>query len=232
MDKFIFHLAFAIGFLIPVMGWSQENIFHFEDELCQYQGKFEVNKYTEQQLQDTYKLVVGYFNIYTDQELDLDENYKSTRTDVENLKIVKVRYFEKLKDSLLNFLDLTYKVKKAEFAARNGDMSALITLYQNNSLVKYYSHALFNGGEELLKAYEYLVKNQMKNNSLPDRLWSEYQANIKSDNAQSLAFDKVITYGWWNNVNNELPHINYDGTQFKQFIALFTLVETIDCDEI
>ena len=83
----------------------------------------------------------------------------------------------------------------------------------NNETVKLYSQALYKGGDELLKAYEYLTKEQMKNNGSPERIWNEYVNNSKSKQAQELAFKRVLTYGWWNAVNHQLPHVNFDGSQ-------------------
>lgn len=211
---------------------AQEKIFKFNDELCVYEGVFDSSSVTEKQLSDTYKLVQGYYDIYTDQEHELEDTYQNTRTELLNLKIANSTYFKKLRDSLVNFLDLTYKVKKAEFAAKNGNKDFLLHLYQKNPIVKFYSEALFKGGKDLFVAYEYLTKEQMKNNADPERLWEEYITNIKSDQADELAFNRVLTYGWWNAVNHQLPHVNNDGTQFKEFLKLFLEVTTIDCDEV
>ena len=210
---------------------GQDRTFNFEDELCSYKGYFNAGIYTEEQLRDTYKLVQGYYSIYSEDEQQLDDNYKNTKHELINLNIVKNPYFHALKDSILKFIELTYQIKKVEFNAINGHKKDLLQHYQHDETVKLYSEALFKGGDDLMKAYAHLTKEQMKNNGSPERIWNEYTANSKSNQAQQIAFKRVLTYGWWNAVNNLLPHINFDGTQFQAFQKLFIKVETLDCEE-
>lgn len=232
MSRIVYIIILFVSCVLPLRSWAQEMTFEFEDELCKYIATYDSNKYTEEQLFDTYKLVQGYYNLYTNDEEQLEDNYAIIKKELADLQLVITPYFKTLRDSVLHFLELTYKVKKAEFAARKGNKEDLLKFYTEDANVKMYAESLNKGGEELIKAYEYLTKQQMKSNGSPERLWSEYLKNIKSSNAQYLAFDYVLTYGWWNAVNNQLPHVNNDGTQFVQFKNLFIKVETVDCDEV
>ena len=232
MSKIFFQITIISLVFFQTKLNAQEAKFDFDDELCRYTGYYDSTKYTSDQLRDTYKLAQGYFSIYSDEEKQLEDNYKNIKEEISNLNIVKSTYFQTLKDSILNFIELTYQIKKVEFEAIKGNKKSLLKYFQNNETVKLYSQALYKGGDELLKAYEYLTKEQMKNNGSPERIWNEYVNNSKSKQAQELAFKRVLTYGWWNAVNHQLPHVNFDGSQFEEFQKLFSKVETIDCDEI
>lgn len=232
MSKLIFHFTIVCLLIFQSRLNAQEAAFDFDDELCRYKGIYDSTKFSSDQLRDTYKLVQGYYSIYSEDEKQLEDNYKNAKQEITNLKIVKSTYFQSLKDSTLNFLELTYQLKKVEFDAINGNRDGLMLHFQDNPTVKLYSEALAKGGKDLLNAYEHLTKEQMKNNASPDHVWNEYLRNIKSAQAQELAFKRVLIYGWWNSVNHLLPHINYDGTQFEEFKKIFSKVETVDCDEI
>lgn len=229
MCKFTF--PFIIALLISHLSWAQEKSHEFSDELCLYKGTYDSTLYTETQLVDTYKLVQGYFSLYTDDEQQIDEIYQSMIEELKNLDLVKSDYFNNLRKSYLKYLQETYKVKKVEFAAKNGNAKALKKYYQKNPTVKYYSEALIKGGDELMKAYEHLTKEQMKNNAAPEVLWNEYLRHSKSADAHQYAFKRVLTYGWWNAINNHLPHVIVDGTQFEEYKKLFIKIDTEDCDE-
>ena len=232
MSKLFFQ--FLVGLLL-IFSWqvnAQEKSFLFEDELCRYEAFYDSTKYSEKQLNDTFKLTQGYFNIYTEDEQQLDDTYKLSKKEILGFQIVKNPYFNTLRDSIVQFLDWTYRIKKIEFAARKGKTKDLLKYFQKNSTVKLYSEALHKGGDDLMEAYEHLTKEQMKNNAAPEVLWNEYVKNSKSGQAQQLAFEQVLSYGWWNAVNHELPHINMDGSQMEEFQKLFSRVKTIDCDEI
>jgi hypothetical protein len=231
MNQLIIKISTFILLVLSLQAHAQEP-FKFEDELCQYEGIFDTTLYTTNQLADTYKLVRGEYGLYTNDEEQLHEDYKNAKEEINSLDIVNIKYFQSLKDSLLTFLDATYQIKNVEFQARKGETKTLLKYYQNNPTVKLYAESLYSGGEKLLKAYEHLTKEQMKNNGSPEILWEEYLKNSKSAQAQEIAFERVLSYGWWNAVNNLLPHINNDGTQFEEFVKLFTEVKTIDCDEV
>lgn len=229
MNKVFFQ--FILALILPITTWAQEKTFEFSDELCLYNATYDSKLYTENQLADTYKLVQGYYSLYTNDKNLIDDIFASTVKEIKGLDLVKSSYFEVLRKSFLTYLEETYKIKKAEFAAKNGNKDALLKHYQQNPTVKYYSQALVNGGDELIKAYEHLTKEQMKQNAAPEVLWKEYLNNIASSDAQQRAFDQVLNYGWWNTVNHQLPHVNIDGTQFEAYKKLFIRIDTVDCEE-
>ena len=231
MNTSFYKVLFLFVTFLPLSNTAQEVFFDFEDEICQYRGTYDSKLYTEEQLRNTYKLAQGFYDIYTNDEVQLDETYQLIQDDFVHLSIVESKYFSLLKDSILNYLSHTYKAKKIEFAARKGNTEMLLNAYQDNPTIKYYSQALYKGGETLIQAYEKLTKERMKLNAEPERIWNEFLKNSKSPKAQELAFDYVLSYGWWNTVNHDLPHLNIDGTQFEEFKKLFSKVETIDCAE-
>lgn len=228
-----FSCIYILSSLSSLFLYAQDAIFEFEDGVCLFQGTFDSKKYTKDQLANTYRLIQGgAISLYTDEETELDEGYKIILDDLNNTKFVETPFFKTYKDSLIHYVNQTYKLRKVQFEAIRVNKKALMQHYQDDPTIKMYSEALVKGGKDLIQAYEYLTKKQMKNNSDPDRIWRNYSANITKDNAQKLAFNYVLVYGWWNAVNHQIEHIYYDGRHFEEFMKLFITVKTIDCDEV
>ncbi|MFD1770998.1 hypothetical protein [Sphingobacterium suaedae] len=230
---------FAKPFLIIIYVFSlfgtnanaQTKRLEFADELCTYRGIYNDKKYAEKQLLDTYRLVRG--NFYVNDDGDLDEvsnRFDSVIRSVNGLDVVPHTYFQQLRRDVLRYIREIYALKKIQKRAKE-DPCALLSAVPTNKNGRYYAQALVQNGNSLLRAYEVLVKDQMKTNGYPEYLWEAYLENLGSPNKHELAFDYVLVYGWWNNVNHAVHHINYDGSQFEQFKKLFVRVETLDCDE-
>lgn len=231
MRALLYRIIIFLSVLSPLYIHAQNKTFEFVSDVCSYKALYDSKKYTPEQLQNTFELVQGYFVLHSNEELELDSNYTRIVNKLNSGKYVETPFFKSLRDSALLYIESTYQAKKIEFNARRGKTELLLKYYQEFPKVKLYSEALHNGGEQLIQAYELLTNEQMKNNGAPERLWNQYLRNSKSPNAQQLAFNQVLTYGWWNTVNHTLPHINYDGSEFEEFLKLFIKVDTIDCDE-
>ena len=71
----------------------------------------------------------------------------------------------------------------------------------------------------------------MKENADPDFLWRSYMKNMESKNKQSIAYNYVLQYGWWNAVNNHITYLNYDEDLTQQYFSIFQKIESFDCEE-
>ncbi len=213
------------------MGFAQNKIFDFSDEWCSYRGYYKGTQYSERQLRDTYALfeTAHYIDDRGTPE-ELKRHYEAAIERLKNLQIVNHGYFKRLKADVLNYVKQTYALKIVQKNAvqRPAD---LVTAVKAGTRARYYAEALSSGGEALMKSYLELVQEQMKENAWPENLWDSYQDNLKQPNKEELAFDYVLLYGWWNNANRLIAHIDYDGTQMENFMALFAKVDTLDCEE-
>jgi|SRR5690606_19454741 hypothetical protein len=210
---------------------AQTKIWTFDDELCTYKVYYDSKKYTEQQLHDTYSLFRTSHYVPDNGTLEeLCARFDSAIHRVENLQIVQTSYFQHLKKDVLRYLQETSALKKVQKKAKEEPQS-LITAVQEGTQARKYAEALHKGGDDLLEAYEQVIKEQMKKNSTPEYLWHNYETTMRRVDRLDRAFDYVLVYGWWNSANHLVHHINYDGTQMAQFQKLFIKVETLDCDE-
>lgn len=211
--------------------YAQNKIFEFSDELCSYRGYYDAEKYSASQLRDSYALFqTGHYIDDSGTGEELKMRYDSAIETLNNLQPVNNDYFKRLKVDVLNYVKQTYALKIVQKNAKQ-QPAALVTAVEEGSRAHYYGTALHAGGEVLMKAYLELVRDQMKENAWPESLWDNYQESLKQPNKEDLAFDYVLVYGWWNNANRLVAHIDYDGTQMEKFMALFVKVDTLDCDE-
>lgn len=226
---------FSIGTFICValinVALGQTKSWIFEDESCTYRGYYDSKKYTEKQLADTHTLF--YTNYYVPDHGTLEElsaRFDSAIHHVEVLQVVQTSYFQYLKKDVLRYLKETADLKKVQKQAKK-ETERLIAAVKANTQARKYAEALYKGGDDLLEAYEHVIKEQMKSNSTPEYLQYNYETTMERADRLDRAFDYVLVYGWWNSANHSVHHINYDGTQMKQFRKLFIKVDTVDCDE-
>lgn len=225
-----FLLVIYLSFGMLSLSDAQTKIFEFEDGLCTYKGFYDSKKYTQKQLEDTFSLInTGH---YVDDEgslEDLNKRYAAAIQQLKNLHLLDIAYFKELRVAVLRYLEETHALKQVEKTAKT-QPAQLITAVKAGSPAHKYALALNKGGEELLTAYKELVQEQMKNNGAPEYLWDKYQENMRQANKLDIAFDEVLVFGWWNNANQLVHHIDYDGSQMAKFLTIFKQVET-DCEE-
>lgn len=212
--------------------YGQKNlaVMEFEDELCLYKGYYDKDKYTEQQLKNSHQLTMVMLYFSGDNLNQLRENYEDLKKKLTDLRLVNQKVFLDARDSMLRYIDESYEIQQLRIKAED-DPKVLFCKFQENEKVKKYTEALNQDEGLLLKAYEDLTKEQMENNAYPEGLWRKYQANIQREDRYEIAFDYVLTYGWWNQVNRLIYHYPHDGSIGEFFFKLFEKVVTIDCDE-
>lgn len=211
--------------------YAQKNlaVLDFEDNFCIYKGYYDPGKYTKEELLDTYALTS--WMVYFDGEdlENLEKNYQEAKRKLRALRLVRVRLFADERDSMLRYIDESYRIQRLRLQAEE-DPTVLFSILQENEKVKYYAEALNRGEESLLEAYKSMIKESMKQNAYPEALWRRYLANVRSEDRYELAFEQVLTYGWWNEVNRSIYHYPHDGSIGEHFFKLFERV-TMDCDE-
>ncbi|MCL7989242.1 hypothetical protein M8998_14930 [Sphingobacterium sp. lm-10] len=233
MKKVGFSIAILMTALsvLPVFAQKKLAVLDFSDDLCIYKGYYDANKYTETVLKDTYFLSRAALYFDGDNLEELKSSYDTLKNQFSSLKIVQTPDFIMARDSMLRYLEESYDIQQIRVGAAD-DPKCLKGKFENNKQVQQYVTALVDGGDVLLKEYGQLVKEQMERNAYPEALWKKYEANMKLDHRQEIAFDYVLTYGWWNQVNDLIYHYDNDGTLTEKFYELFERVVTVDCDEV
>jgi len=239
--------VFAIALLLfsALSANGQIRSFKWDDELCEYRGTYNANKYTPEQLQNTMKLfAVGGFDISGEATVfkyddiaklslaKLEEEYKTKTAALTNLDIVKSPYWEDQRQSKLREMQQKYLLSRMTIRAYSDPAGAFAEKFTGaERCYVQFAGPITRGGPDLLAAWRHLNEQSRANNADPTRVTREFEEQYASPDKMKYALVEVMGFGWWNCANHTIDYITYDGTQEKQFKKLFIRVKTLSCDE-
>lgn len=224
---------------------AQTREFSWSDMFCDFTGTYDPDKVTEQQLKDTWSLIefgtMG-LPLQTDQtvwdpseigELDvaaLDAEYAEVKRSIESLNPVDNAYFRSLKKRHLKTLEASYALKRATLLAHT-EPSVLKKVEGQEACFTKWGAPVLAGGDTLLGAWKVLLAEQKERNGRPDMLQAKFDERYASAERDKWALVEVLSFGWWNCVNESIPYVENDGTAENEFKKLFVKVEEKDCEE-
>lgn len=237
MKATVSFLTIVLFLSIPLFGIGQK--IQFSDMVCEYEGIYDPGKYTKKQLMDTRKVLESNFVLSFDEELDqpeyslqnLHDNYNEKMAYLSALNIVDDDFFKRVVDTLHRSLNFQLAAYTAYIMGYT-DPTILLAFPQSESCLEYYAKPLLAGKNKLYDAYKKLTLKQMENNSSPAKIWENYTNAMASPQRDSVAFDTVLRYGWWNCINRNIPYLNQDLHLENAYLSLFEEVKTVQCDDI
>jgi hypothetical protein len=236
-------LILAVLVLCGTTAFGQTKKFLWDTELCQFESVYDAKKYTEKQLKNTRKLFsIGGFNIDTDatvwkfEEISklnvnaLDEEYKRKTSELKTLDIVKTPYFEDLRQKTLKEMEQSYRAKRITIEAYKNP-KVLAGYKFADVCVQKYAAPLINGGDDLLKIWLTVNEESRAKNGSPENVKMIFDEQMKSPDNLKFARVEVMSFGWWNCVNEFTEYVEHDGKAQTEFKKLFRRNRTIECDE-
>lgn len=225
---------------------GQKSVFKWSDELCNYEGIYDSNKFSEAQLKNCYELVYNQtltientpvvFKPEDIEKLDihkLDDEYTTKLIKFKNLDLPESAYWNELKTSVIKEFEQMYKVSRITYQGFSNPEVFKNWFYQDSCLHKHTS-ALINGGDSLLGDWFELTSSIAKNNCCPDDIWDRYTIQLNSQSKFLYAKIEIITFGWWNCALNyvESSNAKFDiDSRQREFLKLFTKTKTVKCYE-
>jgi hypothetical protein len=217
-------------------------IFKWDTELCANTGTYNSEKYTEEELKNTYDLWFTHSggNLSTNSSpssqaeidklsiSDLTAEYNEIKASYDK-KIISSPYWEKIKAEKLHELNDTYELKKIAIEAYSNPSVLLNNRFSKNC-TEYTKALTSNDSILMLKTWNNLAQKQKKNNGSPEEFMKRHLEKYNSKDRVLNAKLELMTYGWWNCANAAAFKINDDGTMAKEFAKLFIKV-TSECDE-
>ncbi|TDL99580.1 MAG: hypothetical protein C4K58_06730 [Flavobacteriaceae bacterium] len=214
-------------------------------ELCEMNSKFDASKYTKKQLKDTHRLWfgdLGYisFDGYPVFKLEdktepievLEEKYVERKTEIENLEIVDLPYWNKLKQLKLQQLKSFYDHEKIAFSAYSNLSLLKNTSY--NPKAEIYVDALVSGDSlKMISAWKKLNEQLKADNGSPDYVEQKFQSRLNSPQSLEYAKMELFAFGWSNNTINsckECKELENTEIMYKEYKKLF-ISTTEQCDE-
>lgn len=226
---------------------SKEEIFIFATELCENKGRFNPDKYSIKELEDTYRLwfrmggallsTPSVFNlndlrkVRTDKDqilAKLDKDFALQKKVLANLKVVRDPYWENIKTRKLQELMDEYEFRKVKIQAFSNPSILLHHKFSKNC--GNFAKALYSDGPEMIEEWRTLRESMSKRNSDPHRIMNEFEEHLNSSDQKDYAIVDLITFGWGNCANDGLKKTENDEKMYKKFNSLFIKIDS-ECDE-
>lgn len=242
MRKFVFFVVILL--LASVFAQGQTRKFQWEDEICVFEGTYNAKRYTKKQLEDTYHLWYSRdfqmdtydataFKIEDIEKLrsveSLEAEYAKKSAALKALQVVNVPFWKDYKQKKLKELEMDYQLARASAQAfKNPAVLREITFA--DACVARFAPPLTTGGDELLRIWREVNVDLRAKNADPERVRREFEAQLVSADKFQYAQVEVITFGWWNCVNERIERADYSVGN-KNFWKLFSRVKKIACDD-
>lgn len=223
---------------------AQPRTFKWTNELCEMTGTYDSKKYTAAQLRNTLTLfgaaapridfnatVWKYDEIAKLDTAALDREYEQKSKMIRELDIVRLPYWEKLRQATLKELQQYYELSKV--TARAYTRPQAINEYPRAESCKLkYAGPMIAGGESLVAAWRQVNLASQKVNASPKVLQERFDRENGSPDRLKFALVETMSFGWWNCANEtiERPEQSSNGAAEKEFRKLFTRVKEV-CDE-
>ena len=239
-----FCFCVVLIFLLAVWVSAQGKVFKWETELCMMTGTYDPAKYSEAQLRNTLMLFgpgqIGLglsLQVWKHEDiakLDIaafDKEYEQKSKKLRELDIVKVPYFETLRQDLLEEMEQVHRLTRSTAVAYTRP-EVLKDYPRADACKAKYVGPLIAGGEELVGAWRQVNLESQKRNADPKRLQARFDQENASPDKLKFALVETMNFGWWNCANETLERVERanDGTTDKEFRKLFRRVKEM-CDE-
>ncbi len=226
---------------------NKEEVFVFTTELCENEGRYNPDRYSKKELEDTYRLwfkmggallsTPSVFNLNDLQKVrtekdqilaKLDKDFAQQRKVLENLTVVRDPYWENIKTRKLQELTDEYEFRKTEIQAFSNP--SLLLHHTLSKGCENFARALYSGGPQMIEEWRKLREAMGKRNSDQQRIINEFQERLNSPDQKDYAIVDLITFGWGNCANDGLKKTEHDERMYKKFNSLFIKIDS-ECDE-
>lgn len=223
---------------------AQTSTFVWQTELCEMTGRYDPQKYTEEQLKNTASLFAmdevslsanaTVWNFSEIEKLDiakLDADYKQIRERVATMPIVESPYWENARKAKLRELDQVYALSRVTMQAYTKP-EALRGYDRSPNCKSEFAEPIISGGDSLIAAWRKVNESSRSRNAYPERLKERFETQLASPEKLQFALVETMAFGWWNCANQDVEYDSdsQNGTYQEAFAKLFSNVSSV-CDE-
>jgi hypothetical protein len=236
-------LLAAILLLCSTPAFAQTKKFRWGTEQCLFESAYDAKKYTKAQLENTAKLFhLDFFPNtihpspfkYADVEklnvATLDKEYETRVNALKRLNIVKIKYWETLRQKQLKELGQVYQLSRTTILGY-ANPARLKDVTFAGTCVRKYVPALSKGGDDLLAVWRELEGQLLKNSGFPEIAKKEFEEQFNSPEKFQYAQVEVMGFGWWNCANALINREDKPAENEREFKKLFRQTRTVECDE-
>ena len=238
---FLRFIVFLTLIFISCKSYSQKSKLKFSYESCTCKGVFDSTKYSREQLQNTFDFLwwAPYINTTATawtldkvKSLSIDELNKECEEKLRilnSLDFVDNEFWIKIKNDRIKEIIGTCELRKYTILAFSNPDTLLF--YDNiDSTCIFYRDALIEGGQKMIDAWIKLNEIQKGENGYPENVQRKFDEKYNSTHRLEYARLELMMFGWWNNANHLIFHMDYSIRYDLEFEKLFLKVKC-DCDE-
>ncbi len=230
MTKII--LLFA--FFLPLFAVGQRNTYEWGEGMMYYTGQFDTTRFTFEEIDTIYIYLhsmggdLADRGIWKIEQMDtattmaIDASYQRALEVFKHMKRPEGEFWDSLQEIRISELNERYLYNRLFILALKKP-SVLLDYYNDSCANEIYA---LNGTEdELLDAWYWLIQRQKANNGSPENVERMYEAQLRSPKYLKYARLQLITYGWWNCMNQFIYyHDDYLRIE-EEFQQLFVHVD-------
>lgn len=220
--------------------------YHWSSELCEVNGYYLSTQYTHKILQNTHefylKIYAGltsgpsvyYLDDVTESKLNtnkLTDEYNKLIYYLDTVQIVEQPFWKGLIIQQKKKLKMEYELKKMGAEAFFNPSVLLDNDYiPKEAKCHKYAQALNSTEAILSEVWLEWAHEEKKKNSNPEKFMEDFYEKYHSANYLVYAKIDLITFGWWNCVNQYIEYADYNVLD-NEFRKLFINVKEFNCEE-
>lgn len=221
--------------------------FEFNNDLCDRKGQYNPALYTKEELDGTYKIWSGRSGISLDSPFvndlgdleevrrdnakilaKLDEDFEKSKRTLENLKVVKIPYWQDYKKTTAITLQQDYEKSKTQIESYINPSVLLSS--KIGSKCTNFAKALNGTDDEIKAEWRKLRVAMSKKNSDPSSVMNDLENRMNSSRWKEYATIDLTSFGWGNCANDAITRTSQDENYEKKYDELFVKIEE-ECDE-
>jgi len=215
--------------------------FSWESEMCTYTGRYDTRKYTARQLTDTQDLLRGGLlstsaTVFRPEDIaklsvdTLEAEYTKVLAHVKGLQPVPGAPWRELKRRKIQELNDQYRATRLTILGYTNP-SLLVNSTYPAACKTYVRGLAANNDSMIIASWQQLVREQQKNNSIPESLQERFEQEATASNWHEYAQVALIGFGWWNCVNATIRSAEPTEQMYRQYEQLFVKVQS-ECEDV
>jgi len=218
---------------------NTKTTFSWSYGLCNYKGIYDTEKYTANQLQNTLDIsILGIllqtnavvFNVDSISTLNLEKltaEYQEKKKYFDTVEVIQTNDVQTLKKLLLKKLEEEYFFKKMAIEVYKEPK----TILNYSEKCQEYSQVIASEEEEkIIQVCREMITERVKSGLYQQTTLDEFESNMQTPQKRNYATVQLITFGWWNCVNNTINDPTENEITYNEFKGLFEKLEE-QCDE-
>ena len=213
----------------------------WETESCTFSGRYNPRLYSKEQLDNVRRLLYGSAMVFANASVHrpddiaalsldtLNAEYARTVARYRNMRVVPQPVWLKLKKQAIQEIEDDYQAHKLYVQAFT---NPTVLLAASSADCQKYIQGLATQNDSLTMSNwrEFVVEQKRRNGSSEPYTERYNQVGITPDQLLYAKID-LLTYGWWNCVNNSIRRVQPTDEMHEQFNQLFANV-TSECDDV